>query len=185
LNDLLGNECQQSLQKSLDLLTSEDTPDQGIINDAVSCFNDAIYQAADPYFANYRYTNRTITFVDNKLPWFSDDCESKRRVFFYQQNLFRLDNSDVNRVGMVTARKEFRKAARLARLQYDRRQTDDLLRARCQNAKAYWKLLKGCTKAPTCNITADNFARYVEVVNNPQDVFFIPDDDVVDFFRNM
>jgi hypothetical protein len=43
LNDLLGNECQQSLQKSLDLLTSEDTPDQRSIDDAVTCFNDAIY----------------------------------------------------------------------------------------------------------------------------------------------
>jgi hypothetical protein len=84
----------------------------------------------------------SVTFVDNKLPWFSDDCESKRRVFFYQLNLYRLDNSDVNRVGMVTARTEFQKAARLARLQYDRRQTDDVLPARCLNAKAYWKLLE-------------------------------------------
>jgi hypothetical protein len=63
--------------------------------------------------------------------------------------------------------------------------TKSLISARFKNAKLYWKLLKEgvVTNKPT-KISCDTFLKYFEAINNPSDVFFQPDEDVIHFNEN-
>ena len=57
-----------------------------------------------------------------------------------------------------------------------------LLNAKYKNAKQYWKLLKESVTGPKCsNLSATDFANYFKSINNPNDLFFQADDDILYF----
>ncbi len=64
---------------------------------------------------------------------------------------------------------------------YDLNKTRTLEQTRLKNAKAYWNMLKDASGVPKLPITLDNFAAYFKAVNNPNDPFFRPDEDVIYF----
>ena len=82
---------------------------------------------------------------------------------------------------MVSACSAFKKSLRVARYRYDCLQTQRLNELKHKNAKAYWKLLKGASNISQPNISLNNFAAYFKAVNNPDSVFYTPDDDVIYF----
>ena len=53
--------------------------------------------------------------------------------------------------------------------------------ARFKNAKEYWKLLKGICIKKTSNLNVSHLEEYLKAVNNPNSVFFQPDEDAIDF----
>ena len=59
--------------------------------------------------------------------------------------------------------------------------TKKLLTARYKNARLFWKMLKDASGVKQSNISLSTFERYFKAVNNPEDRFFIPDDDVLHF----
>lgn len=83
---------------------------------------------------------------------------------------------------MVDARSEYKKCIRNAKYKSDKMQTEKLEKARYNNAKEYWKLLKGITTSrKSKSLSAEMFANYFKAINDPNEVFFQPDEDVLLF----
>ena len=117
------------------------------------------------------------------MPWFDNECRLKRQDFYYCLNLYRNDRTDLNRINMVTARALFKRALRKARVAFDCQETQKLNDLRYKNAKEYWKLLKSASHLSQPNISLDNFAAYFKAVNNPDSIFYTPDEDVINFYE--
>jgi len=81
---------------------------------------------------------------------------------------------------MINARKHYKNSVRHFNFEWSKRRTDSLLQAKYKNAKSYWKLLKDSVVSnnqPT-DITFNMFTEYFKSVNNPDDRFFQPDEDI-------
>ena len=55
---------------------------------------------------------------------------------------------------------------------YDKLQTHKLELARKNNAKLYWKMLKGSVVCNSSSLASDDFVSYFKSVNDPDSVFF-------------
>ena len=55
---------------------------------------------------------------------------------------YRLSKNDVNRIGLVKARSEYKAILRKCRYEYDRERTSRFVNARYKDARLYWNLLK-------------------------------------------
>ena len=85
---------------------------------------------------------------------------------------------------MVRARTEFKAEVRQFKRELDRAKTKRLVDSKYRNAKEYWKLLKEAANintGMTKSISAHRFAGYFKVINNPDDAFFQPDEEVIYF----
>ena len=117
---------------------------------------------------------------DNK--WFNDDCRDARLEFYRCLNLFRNDKSEINCKNMTRARSIFKSNVRKAKFTHAKQQTRKLENMRFKNAKEYWKLLKNAGgQRKASGVTANNFYDYFKAINNPDDRFFQPDDDIIYF----
>ena len=76
-------------------------------------------------------------------PYYTVECDEQRDLFLGYLNRYRASGSDTDRQAMCNARRLFKKTARKCRLDYDQTRTSGFLQARCQNAKLYWRLLRG------------------------------------------
>ena len=83
---------------------------------------------------------------------------------------------------MVQARSIYKNILRKARFEYNCNQTYKLKMLKYKNAKDYWKLLKGAFSDTKSNVKMKDFINYFQAVNNPDDPFFTPDEDVSDLF---
>ena len=84
---------------------------------------------------------------------------------------------------MVKPRSVFKNTLRRAQFKYNCHQTFKLKMLKYKNANDYWRLLKGTFCGKTPFIKLSDFTKYFRAVNNPDDLFFIADDDVTDLFE--
>ena len=83
---------------------------------------------------------------------------------------------------LVSSRSAYKKTVRNFNFEQDKLKSTELLKAKLNNAKEYWKLLKeSVTQSKPKNLSADHFDDYFKAVNNPGDPFLQPDDDIVYF----
>ena len=99
---------------------------------------------ADPLFGKTFKTNANHNTPTP--PYYTGECEYKRKIFLDALNVFRRDSSDTNRQTMVNARSGFKNLARKCRREHDANQTEKLRRAKFDNSNDDWKLLKGKSK---------------------------------------
>ena len=156
-------------------------------------FNKLLQSACDPAFKrNIFHKINSDTGIENstehqndnsnKQPWFDEACEEMRNSFYHHLNKYRADSSDINRQEMVTARSEYKKVLRTCRNKYNKSKTTELIAAKSQNAKLYWKMLKDITvRNKSKTLTAKTFELYFKSVNDPQSNFYQPDEDVIFF----
>jgi len=68
---------------------------------------------------------------------------------------------------------------------YDRNETKRLETAQLSNTKEYWKMLKGSTNINSkCSLSSSDLFKYFKAINDPEFVFYQPDEDVV-FFNDI
>ncbi|XP_053393684.1 uncharacterized protein LOC128555432 [Mercenaria mercenaria] len=155
------------------------------MNDIDSCVDELsniLDGVASPLFKrNLSANSYKNDYVDNK--WYTSECEEKRLSLYNALNMYRSNKSEVNRLDMVCKRLQYKACIRKARLNYDRSETQKLLDSRKKNAKLYWKMLKGAAGVKDANISLDTFEKYFRSVNNPEDRFFTPDDDILYFME--
>ena len=83
---------------------------------------------------------------------------------------------------MVRARTEYKNTVRKFNFEIDRQKSMKLINAKFKNAKEYWKLLKESVSQPKPkSLSANDFDNYFKSINNPEDPFFQPDDDILYF----
>ena len=139
----------------------------------------------DPLFKKNVSSHKSDNGMQSKQkqPWYDDECKMFQSDFYKYLNCYRKDKFDDNRENMVRARSKYKSLIRSKKYNYEQQQTRKLENLRSKNAKEYWKLLKSmCVKTTTdCKISTDNFARYFKSINDPDSVFFQPDEEVVLF----
>ena len=115
---------------------------------------------------------------------FNEECEYKKLVFLDMLNKYRKDSIETNRINMVKARTDFKMTVRKFKSELEKAKTKRLIDAKYKNAKEYWKLLKDAanthTRTPKC-LPTNTFAEYFKSINNPDSVFFQPDEDILYF----
>ena len=109
------------------------------------------------------------------------NVKKKKDCFLYMLDKYRQSKSDDNRKNMVTARSEYKSLIRRCRYKFDREKTDKFILSKNKNAKQYWNMLKQLAHVKPANIPLSSFEAYFNAVNNPNDPFFTPDEDVIYF----
>lgn len=171
LNELTNNLSNSSSQRDID--------------ENVSRFNTLLDSVCKPLFNKKLKTEKENSpdfscKTENK--WFNDECKIKRLEFYKCLNLYRKNKNDINCKAYTQARSAYKIAVRNAKYEYAKQQTEKLNKAKRKNAKEYWKMLKnmGSSKRAV-GLSANKFYDYFKAVNNPEDRFFQPDDDVLHF----
>ena len=102
-------------------------------------------------------------------------------VFYKSLSVYRANKqNDVCRENMVQARSDYKKVLRKSRYDFRKTETQKLEKARYENAKNYWKLLKNlCPSNSPKKLTSQHFADYFRAINNPDSTFFQADDDIL------
>ena len=150
----------------------------------LNCFYCIIDDVCTPVFKNKLKRNNTpgnTHTQSKKQRWFDSECEDQQNQFYNSLNDYPREQSDLNRQNMVENRSAYKKLIRRKRFYYDKKQTKTLEEARFKNAKEYWKLLKGIGVKKTSNLNVSHFEEYYKAINNPDSVFFQPDEDAIDF----
>ena len=111
------------------------------------------------------------------------ECAEYRHAFYVALNLYRLHNTDTNRVNMVNKGSRYKTCFRKARYEYYKRETNTFLNAKLHNAKLYWNILKSCAHVGDNNIPLESFELYFKSINNPEDRFFSADEDILHFIE--
>ena len=153
------------------------------VEHCVSEFACIIDTAAAPFFKKKvlaDHDNSSFTYK-NDAPWFNELCHDKRFYFYEMLNKYRENKTDNSRANMVKARSEYKVALRKARYEYDKQKTLRLENARFKNAKLYWNLLKESAGVKPANIPLSVFEHYFKAINNPEDPFYAPDEDILFF----
>ena len=140
------------------------------------CTNE--FSHCSPLFKrNLGKKNNDFLNLDSNQPWYNEDFKLKRNYFYKCLNNYRFNKQDEN---MVQARSEYKKVLRQSRYAYRKLETQKLEKARYENAKVYWKLLKKlCSSNAPKTLTSQHFADYFKAINNPDSTFFQADDDVL------
>lgn len=84
---------------------------------------------------------------------------------------------------LILAPRLYTKVAKRCRFQYDRDCTEELLRQKTKNSKAFWTLLKGKCPVKSSSLTANDFFTYFHGISNPTDAVYIADEDVYEYVR--
>ena len=159
-----------------------------MISNSISSFYDCLSNVIDPLFKTRikdvsGAVNQTLS-NEGRLPWYDDPCKEKQRQFYRFLNKYSKDKTDLNRTNMVKARSKDKGLLRKKNFLFDMLETKKVEQLRCENAKAYWSLLKtscGRSSSNSNKLNSDIFAEYFKAVNNPMSQFYQPDEDVVYF----
>ena len=81
----------------------------------------------------------------------------------------------------MESRTEYQTTLRTSRRNHVNDRTKILESYKYNNAKLYWKLLKDTAKGKPPDLPLTSFEVYFKAVNNPDDPFFQPDEDVLYF----
>ena len=75
------------------------------------------------------------------------------------------------------------KTIRKKKFIYDKDQSYKLENVRTKNAKTYWRMLRGSivNKNNKCNLSSNDFQQYFKAINDPESIFYQPDEDVLYF----
>ena len=119
----------------------------------------------------------------NKMlnPWQNDACKEHKFYFLQMLDKYRVCNNDENRLNMVKARSNYKKTIRQCRYAYDKQKTKKFCDSKYKNAKLYWNMRKELSYVKPANIALLSFEVYFKSVNNPDDLFYSPDEDILDF----
>ena len=155
------------------------------IDACLTDFVEIIDFTAKPFFKKFRNNDQNSMIqdipVEKEQPWYNDECKEKKFTFLYMLDKFRDNKTDENRKNMVKARSEYKKLIRKCRYNYDKGQTNKFLCAKYTNAKLYWNMLKELSNVKPANIPLSSFEQYFKSVNNPDDPFYTPDEDILHF----
>ena len=171
INVLMNNETIESLELiKREIQEGELTADK--VNHGVNSFVSALTEIAEPLFLKCSSSTYQGTEYRSEIPvWANDEYVSARCKYFEASNRHKSSPSSTNRVRLVEARKEFKHISRKCRKHFDNNETKKLLTAKFNNARDYWKLLKGTFQTSSPNISIEHFKNYFENLSNPNDYY--------------
>ena len=153
------------------------------VEENIKHFSELLDSICSPFFKVSLCTDNLRNQTDKvDQPWFDDECRAARDAFLVSLNKYRDSSTDENKILMCQKRSYYKRLIRRKRYEMRNSNTKKLLEARINNAREYWKLLKGITcKQSDGSVSANTFAQYFKAINNPESVFYQADDDIIDF----
>ena len=153
------------------------------IDDNIQKFTSLMENVCDPLFSKKVTPSKNTDINDNlNQPWFDDECRNYRKLFYSALNAYRSDKSPFNQSDLAKTRSVYKKILRQKRLYSVKEKTAKLIVSKSKNVKEYWRLLKQAANIKTkCSVDAKRFAEYFQAVNDPNDIFYQPDEDVLYF----
>lgn len=153
------------------------------INNVVNSTVTVLENVAKPLFEKHLSAKKKTTGLNNKKhnPWYNRECEQAKYVFLNNLNIFRQNKCDMTRINLVKSRSDYKSTLRTSKFNYDKYNTLKLEEARLKDAKTYWRMLKESCGIKTSQIDITTFENYFKAINNPNDHFFSPDEDVIYF----
>ena len=188
-NNDFENEYIDRLQSSevtdkLRVLTSK-ISSSATYTDTQSCVSDfvkIIEGVSSPLFRKVKYDVDSEPLSNIRLnPWYTDECQERKNYFLHMLDKYRNLKNDENRINMVRARTNYKTFIRKCRYEYDREKTKKFCDSNYINARLYWSMLKELSHIKPANIALSSFEEYFKSVNNPDDPFYTPDEDTLDF----
>lgn len=164
-------------------MTVENCINSNEIDNVVSSFVNVLDGVVSPLFKKNVTSGQKAVHFNNRKdnPWYDRECEEKKVAFLTNLNIFRDNKSDNNRINLVKSRSVYKSTIRKSKYSYDKQNTIKLEQNRFKNAKLYWKMLKESCGIKTSQIDITTFENYFKAINNPNDHFFSPDEDVLYF----
>ena len=168
----------------LDSKISESSSDEDVTT-CLSDFSNIINEIAEPIFKLIKPKNWEHEEFSNSNanPRYSDECRGKKFMFLHTLNAYRESQTDETRIAMVKARSEYKSLIRKCRYNYDKEKTSRFITAKHKNARMYWNMLKEAAGMRPANISLSAFEQYFKAVNNVNDPFYAPDEDVMFFIE--
>ena len=155
------------------------------VNQNIKKFEDVMSNICDPLFSKKAFfqEKQSTPYTSTKhTPWFDDECDVLRKLFYDELSKFRQDKTIENQSNLVRARANYKRLIRQKRFNFDKDKTSKLLELKYKNAKEYWKLLKQAANLNNKNsISIDTFSEYFKSINDPNDRFYQADEDVLFF----
>ncbi len=189
--DYLGTINSEDIKQEFNTVINDlgNAVDGSAIDKCVGKFTDILAKVADPLFARYNCTSQCTHSrykAQAKVPeWMCDNCHTLRDVFYSCLNDYRVLKTDDKRKSMTGARNNYVSHTRACRLRYAKTRTNELLKSRFNNARDYWKLLKGSQSYSRTNVTKEQFHKYFENISSQSGDFFNADIDTVEYVENM
>ena len=141
------NSVLPEIRNSINYLTNDVT--EGNVDKTLDIITTLLQRTAEPLFG--KDTSTRVVYNNKSPPYYTDECENKRKYFFACLNSFRKYDSDENRHALIEARKQFKDMVRVCKKKYDINETRKIEQARLNNAKDYWDLLEGKPPAKCTN----------------------------------
>ena len=180
VNNISSEHFQEQLNALID--TVDDATCANDIDVSISAFSDLMHSICEPLFTQTKQAKSPNNKEKPERYTFDNNCSEKRKKFYQNLNTFRKNKNDENRKNMVKSRTEYKNAVRKFNYEIERQKSFKLLNAKVKNAKEYWKLLKSSVVQPKSkNISLVDFEDYFKAVNNLEDPFFQPDEDILYF----
>ena len=151
------------------------------VQSCVSDFVNILHNVSSPLFKKSIKQEKSKPTITNENPWYNEACHDKKYCFLHMLDKFRNSKTDENRFNMVKARSEYKSEIRKCRYDYDREKTNKFAQSKNKNAEQYWNMLKELAHVKPTNIPLSSFEEYFKAVNNPADIFYTPDEDVLFF----
>ncbi|XP_053395382.1 uncharacterized protein LOC123523921 isoform X1 [Mercenaria mercenaria] len=161
-----------------DVLNAQSNVD---LDTSLNTFCDILNSVCTPLFKKKCSSSSVSCSYDKEKAYYDVECNQLKSSYYKLLNIYRNDNCDDNKKNMVHARSEYKKTVRKKKYIYDKSQTQKLESAKLSNAKQYWNLLKGSVVKSKTSLTTKDFLEYFKSINDPDSVFFQPDEDVIYF----
>ena len=111
------------------------------IDQCLSDFVNIIEHAASPIFKDSnKHKDAKQLFTNNNIsenPWFDERCGEKKHYFLRMLDKYRESKNEINRIGLVKARSEYKCLIRKCRFEYDKQKTSRFINAKYKNARLY------------------------------------------------
>ena len=191
--NLAQQNCTEMFNKMIHVIESNDFPSADIqhaVNEAVQYFTDGVRLASDPLFlksfkiasGNEDKTNTTT----RPPPWADEEWYESKKNFLKSRDKVNRSPSDINLRNMSEARRNYKKLSRQKQYVYDQSETTKLLNAKKSNVKLYWKMLTGQNNSSrNCPISTGDMYNHFLKLNNPENDFFVADNDISDEVKQM
>ena len=133
-----------------------------IIDDICSVFSDSAKDTGIMKFKkNVKYKKRRI--CENK-PWYNEECEVKRKLYFAARNNYSVDKSERSRHIMVNLNKDYKKCLKRAYRVYKVEFNRNLRSIRNTNPKEYWNILNDKKKHEDIPFSKEQLLNIVEQI---------------------
>ncbi|XP_052276939.1 uncharacterized protein LOC127876070 [Dreissena polymorpha] len=123
----------------------------------VKTFTDILDGVCKPIFKHNLHSNFFNQNHNKDGVYFDHECKNLKNYYYTSLNYYRNNHCDDTRRDMVAARSNYKKCVRNKKYDYDKLQTHKLELARKNNAKLFWKMLKGSVVGNASSLSSDDF----------------------------